>query len=69
VVQPNLGKNRIEFLFLNNGVPVFVSAQEQKNRYSQTLGGRITHNLEDVMFAGNLYYQTGELQSCKKSVL
>jgi hypothetical protein len=59
-------KTGLSLLFLNNGIPAFVSAQEQKNRYSQTLGGRITHSLENVMFAGNLYYQTGELQSMQK---
>ncbi|WP_119350106.1 hypothetical protein [Mariniphaga sediminis] len=50
----------LSLLFLNNGVPFFVSEQEQENRYSQTLGGRITHSLEDVSLAANLYIQTGE---------
>ena len=50
----------LSLLFLNNGVPFFVSDQEQENRYSQTLGGRITHSLEDVLLAANLYIQTGE---------
>ncbi len=50
----------LSLLFLNNGVPVFVSAQEQKNRYSQTFGGRITNSLEDVSLAANLYFQTGK---------
>ncbi|HDR52479.1 MAG TPA: hypothetical protein ENN90_12815 [Mariniphaga anaerophila] len=59
-------KSGLSLLFLNNGVPVFVSAQEQENRYSQTLGGRVTHSLDEVTFAGNLYYQTGELPSMQK---
>ncbi|WP_372932679.1 hypothetical protein [Mariniphaga sediminis] len=50
----------LSLLFLNNGVPFFVSEQEQENRYSQTLGGRITHSMEDVSLAANLYIQTGE---------
>lgn len=50
----------LSLLFLNNGVPFFVSDQEQENRYSQTLGGRITHSMEDVSLAANLYIQTGE---------
>lgn len=50
----------LSLLFLNNGVPVYVSAQEQENRYSQTLGGRVTHALEDISLAANLYFQTGK---------
>lgn len=50
----------LSLLFLNNGVPVYVSAQEQENRYSQTLGGRVTHALEDISLASNLYFQTGK---------
>lgn len=59
-------KTRLSLLFLNNGVPVFVTQNEQENRYSQTLGGRITHSLDEVTLAGNLYYQTGELPSMQK---
>jgi hypothetical protein len=50
----------LSLLFLNNGVPVFVSAQEQENRYSQTLGGRITQSIDDLTLAANLYVQTGK---------
>jgi hypothetical protein len=59
-------KTGLSLMFLNNGVPVFVSAQEQENRYSQTFGGRLTHALEDVSLAANLYAQTGELPSMQK---
>jgi hypothetical protein len=47
-------------LFLNNGVPYFESAQNQVTRYSQTIGGRIVHSLENLVLASNLYYQTGK---------
>lgn len=50
----------LSLLFLNNGVPVFIANNEQENRYSQTFGGRVTHALEDVSLAANLYAQTGE---------
>lgn len=59
-------KTGLSLLFLNSGVPVFVSENEQKNRYSQTLGGRITHSLDEVTISGNFYYQTGELPSWQK---
>jgi hypothetical protein len=59
-------KTGLSLLFLNNGIPVFISNNEQENRYSQTFGGRITHSLEKVILAGNLYYQTGELPSWQK---
>ena len=59
-------KTGLSLLFLNNGVPVFVSAQKQENRYSQTLGGRITQSLEKINLAANFYYQTGELPSWQK---
>jgi hypothetical protein len=48
----------LSFLFLNNGVPVMVQNQ-QENRYSQTLGGRLTLNPKPVNVATNLYYQGG----------
>ena len=35
--------------------------EEQKNRYSQTLGGRYTTAVDEIKLAGNLYYQTGKL--------
>ncbi len=53
----------LSLLFLNNGVPVYESAQNQVNRYSQTVGGRLTHALENVSLATNLYYQTGKHES------
>lgn len=56
-------KTGLSLLFLNNGVPVFVANNEQENRYSQTFGGRVTHALEDVSLAANLYAQTGKLVS------
>lgn len=56
-------KTGLSLLFLNNGVPVFVAANEQENRYSQTFGGRVTQALEDVSLAANLYAQTGKLVS------
>ncbi len=53
-------KTGLSLLFLNNGVPVFISAQKQENRYSQTLGGRVAHSFEDVSLAANLFLQTGK---------
>jgi hypothetical protein len=50
----------LSLLVLNNGVPYFKSAQEQATRYSQTMGGRVVHTLEDVALAYNLYLQTGK---------
>jgi hypothetical protein len=50
----------LSFLLLNNGLPYFESAQTQRTRYSQTIGGRVVHALENVGLASNLYYQTGK---------
>ncbi|MDA3832760.1 MAG: hypothetical protein PF495_05130 [Spirochaetales bacterium] len=58
-------KTGLSLLFLNNGVPVYESAQEQVNRYSQTVGGRFTWSSEDVALASNLYFQTGKHVSGK----
>ena len=49
----------LSLLFLNNGVPV-MAQNEQENRYSQTLGGRLTLNPKPVNIATNLYYQGGK---------
>jgi hypothetical protein len=38
----------LSLLFLNNGVPYFKSAQDQATRYSQTMGGRVVHTLENA---------------------
>jgi hypothetical protein len=53
-------KTGLSFLLLNNGVPIFIANNEQENRYSQTFGGRVTHGLENVSLAANLYAQTGK---------
>ena len=53
-------KTGLSLLFLNNGIPVFVLENEQENRYSQTLGGRITQKFNDLHLASNLYIQTGK---------
>jgi hypothetical protein len=49
----------LSLLFLNNGVPVN-EANEQKTKYSQTIGGRLTTSVESVKLGSNLYYQTGK---------
>ena len=49
----------LSLMLLNNGVP-YMQADEQKNRYSQTIGGRYTTLVEEVKLAGNLYVQTGK---------
>jgi len=49
----------LSLLFLNNGVPV-ISGGQQENRYSQTVGGRLTINPKPVNVATNIYYQTGK---------
>jgi hypothetical protein len=53
-------KAGLSLLILNNGVPVFESEQNQVNRYSQTMGGRLVYNLETISLATNFYGQTGE---------
>lgn len=50
----------LSLLFLNNGVPVYESAQKQVNRYSQTAGGRVTWSSKEIALASNLYLQTGK---------
>lgn len=50
----------LSLMLLNNGVP-YMDNEEQKNRYSQTIGGRYTTTIDEVKLAGNLYYQTGKL--------
>ena len=52
----------LSLLLLNNGVPV-ISGGEQENRYSQTMGGRLTLNPKPVNLAANAYYQTGKDQA------
>ncbi|WP_372649565.1 hypothetical protein [Draconibacterium sp.] len=49
----------LSLMLLNNGVP-YMQEDEQKNRYSQTIGGRYTTNIEGVNLASNLYWQTGK---------
>ena len=51
--------SELSLMLLNNGVP-YMHGTEQKNRYSQTIGGRYTTLVEDVKLAGNLYFQTGK---------
>ncbi len=58
-------KSGLSLLFLNNGVPVMVTEQNEETRYSQTLGGRFTFILKKVSFAANLYGQTGKHRSGK----
>ncbi len=52
-------KTSFSLLLLNNGVPV-MEGEEQKTKYSQTLGGRLTTAIEPVKLATNLYYQSGK---------
>ncbi|MFZ5430561.1 MAG: hypothetical protein ACOZDD_10050 [Bacteroidota bacterium] len=52
-------KESMSLLLLNNGVPVMVDGK-QENRYSQTIGGRVTLNPKPVSIASNLYFQTGK---------
>lgn len=46
-------------LFLNNGKPL-TNGTEQRTKYSQTFGTHIEVPMENMAFAGNLYFQTGE---------
>lgn len=48
----------LSLMLLNNGP--YMQEDEQKNRYSQTIGGRYTTNIEEVKLAGNLYWQSGK---------
>lgn len=49
-------------LLLNNGIagPVPANGSDQDVFYSQTIGGRIQGNIDNINIAGNLYYQTGK---------
>lgn len=58
-------KSALSLLLLNNGVPVLIAPDEEKSRYSQTIGGRITHSLDALNLAANLYGQTGKHNSGK----
>lgn len=49
----------LSLLFLNNGVPAMENG-EQKNKFSQTIGGRVSGNIDEIKLASNLYYQTGK---------
>lgn len=51
-------KYSVSLLFLNNGVPYF-EAQEEKVRYSQTIGGHFEFKTNLASLAANAYYQTG----------
>ncbi len=54
------GKGSLSLLMLNNGVPV-ISGGEQEDRYSQTLGGRVTLKpAEGISVSANFYAQTGK---------
>lgn len=55
----NWDATQLSLLFLNNGVPVMENA-DQKTKYSQTVGGRITTVAKPVKLAANLYYQGGK---------
>ncbi|RIJ45604.1 hypothetical protein D1614_22195 [Maribellus luteus] len=55
---------QLSLLLLNNGAPVMENG-DQKTKYSQTLGGRVTTTLEPVKLAANLYYQGGKHASGK----
>ena len=52
-------KSSLSLLALNNGVPV-IESENQKTKYSQTLGGRFTIKTDQISWAANLYYQTGK---------
>lgn len=54
------GNTGLSLLLLNNGVPYFETPQNQKTRYSHTLGGRIVYAHDNLSLASNLYYQTGK---------
>lgn len=54
---------KLSLLFLNNGIPNPknpVGTQEQKTRYSQTLGGRFATDMQAVSLAANAYLQVGK---------
>ncbi len=55
--------SQLSLLLLNNGVPDPmnpVGVQEQNTRYSQTIGGRYSTQLETINISANLYYQGGK---------
>lgn len=49
----------LSLLFLNNGKPVMEGA-EQKSKYSHTFGTHAEVPVDEVLFSGNLYFQTGQ---------
>lgn len=52
-------KATLSLLILNNGVATIENG-DQKTKFSQTIGGRVTSNVGEVKVASNLYYQTGK---------
>ncbi|TLX76057.1 hypothetical protein E9993_07555 [Labilibacter sediminis] len=57
------GASKLSLLFLNNGIPDPknpADGEEQKTRYSQTIGGRYTTELDPISIATNVYFQTGK---------
>jgi hypothetical protein len=48
----------LSILLLNNGVSNPINKLDA--RYSQTIGGRFTSELDNIGFASNLYFQTGK---------
>ena len=52
-------KTGFSLMILNNGIPV-MEGEEQQNKFSQTIGGRLTTSILPVKLASNMYYQTGE---------
>jgi len=52
-------KFNLSLLFLNNGKPV-MDGTEQKSKYSQTFGTYAEVPVDQVLFSGHVYFQTGE---------
>ncbi|HYQ56690.1 MAG TPA: hypothetical protein VEP89_05020, partial [Draconibacterium sp.] len=52
-------KISLSLLLLNNGVPTMENS-EQDTKFSQTMGGHITGNINEIKVVSNLYYQTGK---------
>ncbi|WP_297086477.1 alginate export family protein [uncultured Draconibacterium sp.] len=52
-------KAALSLLFLNNGVPAMEDG-EQKNKFSQTMGGHVKGRIKTIQLVSNLYYQTGK---------
>ncbi|HZH70916.1 MAG TPA: hypothetical protein VFD91_00380, partial [Mariniphaga sp.] len=55
----------LSLLLLNNGAPVLLTPDNEKSRYSQTIGGRFTYRSDVANLAANLYGQTGKHSSDK----